>query len=341
MERSSQSRSGWGGAAPDVGAWAGLVLGMVLMLASAFLFTNAMEWAGGRMGLGHAATGGVLAAIGTALPESVVPVVALIHGGSAANRTAIGAILGAPFMLATLGLALTALFALLSGRRNLRVGGPEARGPLSTFLASYVLLMLGAFAPRPVRILDAVLLVGLYLVYVRRSLRRPPGEGEPEAPHLLLARRGGGGSALGVGQGLLGVAGLAVASELFVSGLEGAAPALHLSALALALILVPVATELPELVAGGLWVLHGRDGLALGNVTGAMVFQATVPALVGLCFTSWNPEGVGFLAAAVTLSAALLALAASTRTGVRALVLLPSGAGLYALYVLAVALGRS
>jgi cation:H+ antiporter len=323
-----------------VGAWAGLVLGLLLMLASAFLFTNAMEWAGGRMGLGHAATGGVLAAIGTALPESVVPIVALIHGGSAADRTAIGAILGAPFMLATLGLAVTALFALLSGRRLLRVGGRAARGPIYTFLASYVLLMLGAFAPRPVRILDAILLVGLYLVYVRRTVRRPPGEGEPESPHLLLARRGGG-AALGVLQGLLGVAGLAVASELFVSGLEGAAPALHLSALVLALILVPVATELPELVAGGLWVLHGRDGLALGNVTGAMVFQATVPALVGLCFTSWNPEGVGFLAAAVTLSAALLALAASSRDGVRALVLLPSGAGLYALYVLAVALGRS
>jgi cation:H+ antiporter len=323
-----------------VGPWVGLLLGLVLMLASAFLFTNAMEWAGGRMGLGHAATGGVLAAIGTALPESVVPIVALIHGGSAADRTAIGAILGAPFMLATLGLALTALFALLSGRRLLRVGGPEARGPIYTFLASYVLLMLGAFAPRPVRVLDAILLVGLYLVYVRRTVRRPPGEGELESPQLLLARRGGR-AALGVGQGLLGVAGLAVASELFVSGLQGAAPALHLSALALALILVPVATELPELVAGGLWVLRGRDGLALGNVTGAMVFQATLPALVGLCFTSWNPEGVGFLAAAVTLSAALLALAASSRAGVRALVLLPSGVGLYALYVLAVALGRS
>ena len=324
-----------------MGGWAALVLGLALMLAAAYLFTNAMEWAGGRLGLSHSATGGVLAAIGTALPESLVPVVALLHGGSTANRTAIGAILGAPFMLATLGLAMTALFALLSGRRWLQVGGAQVRGPLYTFLGSYLLLMLGAFAPRPVRILDALLLVGLYALYVQRSLSRPPGEGEPEAPRLLLARAGSGGAALGAVQGVLGVGGLALASELFVSGLEGAAPVLHLSALALALILVPVATELPELVAGGLWVWRGRDALAVGNVTGAMVFQVTVPALVGLCFTSWNPEGVGFLAAAVTASAALLALAASSRRGMQTLVLLPAGAGLYALYVLAVALGRS
>ena len=38
------------------------------MLASAALFTNAVEWEADRLGLGHQVTGSVLAAIGTALP---------------------------------------------------------------------------------------------------------------------------------------------------------------------------------------------------------------------------------------------------------------------------------
>lgn len=321
--------------------WADLLVGLLLMLGSAALFTNSMEWAGWRLGLGHAATGGLLAAVGTALPESIVPVVAILGGGRAASATAVGAILGAPFMLATLGLGGTGLFCLLAGRRWLSVPGAAARPPLYAFLVSYLLLLAGAFVPRPVRYGDAAVLVGLYAYFAWRSvLASGPEGGDP--PRLLLRRGPWGGSpGAGVVQGLLAVAGLALASELFVLGLEGLAPALHVTALVLALLLVPVATELPELSAGAIWVRRGRDALALGNVSGAMVFQATVPALVGLCFTSWDPQGVGFLAAAVTISGALFALAASSRRGVDAAVLAPVGLVLYLAYLLAVVLGRS
>ncbi|MGA9774371.1 MAG: hypothetical protein WBU92_00430 [Candidatus Dormiibacterota bacterium] len=323
-----------------MGDWAELGLGLVLMLAAAVLFTNSMEWLGSRLGLGHAATGGILAAIGTALPESVVPVVALLHGGPTASSTAVGAILGAPFMLATLGFGVTSVFCLAARRRRLAVPAAEARAPLYAFLVSYTLLMAGAFVPRPLRVADAFLLVALYGLYVYRSVRRSSGAAQ-SAPALLVSRAWSGRtSVLGAGQAILGVAGLAVASELFVLGLGGIAPALHVSAMVLALLLVPIATELPELTAGGLWVSRGRDALALGNVTGAMVFQATVPAVVGLCFTPWNPQGVGFLAAAVTVTGALIALAATSRRGVSAVLLAPAGLGLYAVYVVAVILGR-
>ncbi len=314
------------------------------MLLAAALFTNAVEWVAGEFGLGHALAGSVLAAIGTALPESIVPVVALIGGGPAAAQTATGAILGAPFMLATVGLGVTGLVCLLSGRSHLRVPGAPGRGVLYTFLLSYLLLMAGAFVPTPLRWVDAAALAGLYALFVRRRLRddRPSGEvGERLLAARLPGMPKGGGLLLGGVQLVVALVILSAASELFILALHGIAGAIRLSALVLALLLVPLATELPELVAGSLWVARGRDMLALGNVTGSMVFQATVPAMVGLCFTPWDPSGIGFLAAAVTITGALVALAATGERGVDARLLAGAGVGLYALYVVAVILGRS
>ncbi len=321
--------------------------GLLLMLAAAALFTNAVEWGAAKLELGHQVTGSLLAAIGTALPESIVPVVALVGGGAAAAQTATGAILGAPFMLATVGLGLTACVCLASGRTRLQVPAGEGRAVLYTFLASYLLLILGAFIPAPWRYLDAALLAGLYALFVRRSLRRKHPTAEREEEVRLLAGRwlGGGRSAtpsgwLGILQLVVALVGLSLASELFLLALHGIAGVIGLSALVLALLLVPLATELPEMAAGTLWVARGRDVLALGNVTGAMVFQATVPAIIGLCFTPWSPSGIGFLAAAATATGALVALAAIDDRGLDARIVAPIGIGLYALYVVAVVVAR-
>ncbi len=54
------------------------------------------------------------------------------------------------------------------------------------------------------------------------------------------------------------------------------------------LILAPLATELPEKANSFFWVREGKDALALGNITGAMVFQSTIPIFVGMVFIDWN-----------------------------------------------------
>jgi cation:H+ antiporter len=311
------------------------------MLAAAVLFTNAVEWGAGTLGLGHGVTGSILAAIGTALPESIVPVVALIGGGAGAAQTATGAILGAPFMLATIGLGVTGLVCLLSRRRYLQVAAGPSRMVMMTFLLSYLLLIAGAFAPPPVRWGDAALLAGLYALFVRRSLAaNEPSDEEP--PRLLIGRlplapRGRRDQlALGICQFVIALIGLAAASEVFLAALHGIAGVVRLSALVLALLLVPLATELPELVAGSLWVARGRDLLALGNVTGALVFQATVPAIIGLCFTPWRLSTLGFLAAGITVFGAMIGLAVTGARGVDARILTPACLALYVVYVAAV-----
>jgi cation:H+ antiporter len=71
-----------------------------------------------------------------------------------------------------------------------------------------------------------------------------------------------------------------------------------------------LATELPEKANSVLWIREGKDTLALGNVTGAMVFQSTLPAALGIAFTPWELDRFALLAAASALAGGLVAVGA-------------------------------
>jgi hypothetical protein len=73
-----------------------LIASFAVILAGALLFTNAVEWIGYRLKLGDGAVGSLLAAVGTAMPETLIAIVALLEG-SKSEDVAIGAIVGAPF----------------------------------------------------------------------------------------------------------------------------------------------------------------------------------------------------------------------------------------------------
>src|SRR6267378_7214183 len=84
---------------------------LVILIASE-LFTNALEHLGDRLKISEGVTGSLFAAVGTALPETMVPLLALFAGTTnvATNEEiGVGAILGAPLMLSTLSTCLMAL----------------------------------------------------------------------------------------------------------------------------------------------------------------------------------------------------------------------------------------
>src|SRR5437868_13369930 len=96
-----------------------LVLAFFVILLGAELFTNGIEWFGKKLELAEGAVGSVLAAVGTALPETMIPIIAILFsGGAAANAVGIGAILGAPFMLSTLAMFVTGVAVLFVARRR-------------------------------------------------------------------------------------------------------------------------------------------------------------------------------------------------------------------------------
>src|SRR6476659_4054934 len=90
-----------------------LLVSFAVVLSGALLFTNAIEWIGHRLNLGEGAVGSLLAAVGTAMPETLIAIVALLDVREGSEDVAIGAIVGAPFLLATLAMGLVGLFAYL------------------------------------------------------------------------------------------------------------------------------------------------------------------------------------------------------------------------------------
>jgi cation:H+ antiporter len=267
-----------------------LAVSFAVILAGALLFTNAVEWAGNKLGLGEGATGSILAAVGTAMPETLIPIVAIIGGAEGSADVAIGAIIGAPFLLATVAMALVGISALLFKARreqgtSLRVHVPTLDRDLVFFLIFFAAgILIGVVVPEEVHIPLAIVLVLAYAVYVRATLRGGGEVQEAETIGPLYMDRTPGDEPPGatvVLQLIVGLAAIVGGAHLFVEELIHVAESIGLEPLVLSLVLAPLATELPEKANSFFWVKDGKDSLALGNITGAMVFQSTIPIAAG------------------------------------------------------------
>ncbi|MEI6414631.1 MAG: sodium:calcium antiporter, partial [Pseudomonadota bacterium] len=305
----------------------------------------ALEHLGERLGISEGVTGSLFAAVGTALPETVVPLVALIglSATPAGAEIAAGAILGAPLMLSTLSICLMGLSVVFS--RGLRGAlTPEMTGltrDLNTFLLAFGLAVAALWVPpdwQGVRSTLVVLLVLIYFFYILLTIRASAplvleGHGT-EAHHALFLSRLGLPDRWGtiLLQLLMGLGLLVSGAQGFVQALAAGAGALGLSTLVLALLIVPIATELPEKVNSILWIRRGKDTLAFGNITGAMVFQGTLLPAIGIAFTTWEPRPAIMTGLFVTLLAAIWLRVLVARRRLRLWHLLFNG-GLYLGYL--------
>jgi cation:H+ antiporter len=309
--------------------WFELGTALALILVSAELFTNGLEWMGETLGLPESAVGSVLAAVGTALPETLLPLVAILFGHRSGKEIGIGAILGAPFMLTTLAMFVLGVSVLIfarGGRRSSNIAGDRRviLQDLGYFLAMYTLAFAaGLFHRRWFSwLLAAVLMLG-YAVYVWRHFRSPADtvlekEVRGEIRPLYLGRLAGRflrrDSAdpgeppawASITQVATALAGIVLGARVFVIGVDRIAEDFHVPALVLALLIAPVATELPEKFNSVIWVRRRKDTLALGNLTGAMVFQSSFPVTVGLLLTPWRLSGDAAVSALIALSAGLV-----------------------------------
>jgi cation:H+ antiporter len=294
-----------------------LAASFAVILAGALLFTNAVEWIGYRLGLGEGAVGSLLAAVGTAMPETLIAIVALIEG-SKSEDVAVGAIVGAPFLLATLAMGLVGLSAYLYRMRRpqgifLRAHVATLDRDLTFFLVFFALgLALGFGAPSGLRIAAGAVFIAAYPAYVWLTLARGgAAQSEETLNPLIMARgeerRGEPGLGLSILQFLVGLGAMVGGAHLFVEELLNVAEDLGLEAIVLSLILAPLATELPEKINSFFWVREGKDSLALGNITGAMVFQSMIPVGIGLLFTDWDLSGNAAVSVGLGLAGGVIA----------------------------------
>jgi cation:H+ antiporter len=258
--------------------------------------------------VGSTATGTILAAFGTALPESVVTFVAVAFGGSHAQKDiGVGAALGGPLVLATIAYAVVGVV-LLTGRRPLKATADVQRqfkrlsrdqGWFLGIFAAKIGLGLVTFAFKPWL---GIAFLAAYALYFWQEMRHDEGDvEEPDLEPLKIApKRAEPSTALALLQTGIALVVIFAASRVFVSQLDVLGPALGLKPQLLALLLSPIATELPETMNAIIWVRQGKHRLALANISGAMMIQATVPTAFGLFFTPWLLDRSLLLAAAVT-----------------------------------------
>ncbi len=323
---------------------------LVLILIAAEVFVNALEHLGEKLGISEGVTGSLFAAVGTALPETLVPLLAIFSstGDAKVNEEiGIGAILGAPLMLSTLTFFLMSL-AVLNKRGMKGRFTPEKTGlkrDLDFFLLAFALSLVAMYIPHTenwMRVSLAFVMVMIYFLYVLLTLRASSklvadGHATEAGAPMLLNRLG-----LPNNMGIillqlgLGLVMLVLGAKGFIHGVELAAPILGITALMLSLMIVPIATELPEKVNSILWIRKHKDTLAFGNITGAMVFQGTLLPAIGISLTPWTPQKEVLAGVIITLIAAFWIRWAALNGGLRIWHLWINGA-LYALY-LAIAL---
>ena len=338
-----------------------LALAFLVILVGAELFTNSIEWFGRKLELAEGAVGSVLAAVGTALPETMIPIIAILFAtGDAATEVGVGAILGAPFMLSTLAMFVTGVAVLRVARRRstgdvMRVDTAVLAHDMRYFAIAYALAIGAAFLPlEPIWLkwIVAVVLLGIYAWYVKghfeadadmdaedlaplrfHRLDRGAHRTDPAVPRLRIVNT----------QVLVALGLIVLGAFFFVDAVNGIATQFDVDGLLLALVIAPIATELPEKFNSIIWVRQGKDTLAMGNITGAMVFQSTIPTVVALLFASstWvATEGsyVAFASAGIAFaSSAFIFIPMARRGSLRGRHLL--GGGVFYLAYLALVAG--
>ncbi|MGW5941167.1 sodium:calcium antiporter [Streptomyces celluloflavus] len=345
-----------------------LIVCAVAIYLSCEWFVNAVEWLGERLNVGKMAVGTILAAFGTALPESVVTLVAVTTGATAeAKDIGVGAAMGGPLALATVAYGVTGTMLWFKHRKELRhrteratvpglESGPGAAvAPPRTartlgeakdikrlakdqqwFLPIFIVkvaLGLVAFAFKPAL---GLLFFAAYAVYFWREIRSGHGEeaedGEEALEPLKFQPKAASPATWAVVvQTLATLVVIFFASQLFVKQLDAIGPMLGLSTAVTALLLSPIATELPEIMNAVIWVRQGKTKLALANISGAMMIQATVPSGLGLLFTRWHFDGALLWSGLITM-AAIVYLLVTMRAHKLTPARLAAAAGFYVLF---------
>ena len=330
-----------------------LIVSLLIILLSCEVFTNGIEWLGCRLGISETATGSILAAIGTAMPETIIPIIAIFMvGDEGGKEIGEGAILGAPFMLGTLAMFVGGLSVLLAHRKKGRpatlvLHENHAERDMEYFMLVYSLALVTALVGMQsevdlsvVKYVVAVVLIVAYIFYLRRTLKDECLIHESSCPVLYLTRitglptTGTKGMTMILLQVIGALVGIIAGAKFFVGEVEIVAEELNIDAMILAFLIAPVATELPEKFNSFIWYWRSKDTLALGNITGAMVFQSSIPVSIGLLFTEWSLEWINIASIVIALvAAAWLYYCVRVRKAVSYRVMLAAGS-LYILYIL-------
>jgi cation:H+ antiporter len=322
-----------------------LIFSLLFILFVCAIFTNAVEWLGKVLNLSHGVTGSILAAVGTALPETIIPIIAIVFTNSMeADNIGIGAIAGAPFMLATLGFFITGfsvIFYSIIKKRNIYITADKRvfQRDLTFFIIVYGIAILTTFFNKYVIVKNIVaeVLIISYLFYVKLTFKNSIKDNnvmELEEFYLSKFFRIKRSLFWIIIELMLALTGIVLGAHLFVNNVENVSDYFGITPLILSILITPIATELPEKLNSVIWMGKKKDTLALGNITGAMVFQSCFPVAFGIMFTPWHLEGLTMISAVLAIASATINLVYLKAKSRISPFILMSGAVFYLLFLL-------
>ncbi len=279
---------------------------IVLIIYTCNFFTNAIEHLGFKLKLGNSATGSILAVIGTSLPETVIPLVAIFGAVllktniDVGENVALGAIIGSPFMLNTFALFVLGFFVFVfyifkkRKKTDLSLDYKNVLRDCKYFLFAYIPAILSTFLNSFIlKYVVVFYLIALYFIFVHRTIIKSKESYTEQKPDKLMILKilpffGEATLFLVLLQIFLSLVSLIVFSHLFVNEIEIFSKIINVSPLILSLVITPFATELPECVNSVIWVKSSKDDLAVANILGGTIFQATIIVAMGILFTNWK-----------------------------------------------------
>ena len=244
-----------------------LIAGLGLILVGANMLTDGAASIARRWGVSDLVVGLTVVAMGTSAPEFVISLISSIDGKAG---LAIGNVVGSNIFNVLAIVGVTALI------RPMRVERTVLTADIPMVMVSAVALLAMGSAPwlgdGSQRILgrgDGIVLLLFFAIFMRYTFARARSgavtETDGAKPPMPMPKA--------VAWVILGLGGLIVGGDRFVSGASGIASALGVSDAIIGLTIVAAGTSLPELATSVISAVKGKPDMAIGNVIGSNIFN--------------------------------------------------------------------
>jgi cation:H+ antiporter len=296
-----------------------LIFSIILVFIASLLFVNALEWLGHHLKLGSSFVGAILSPLFTSLPELIVILIAIFsQRGTAGSEIGIGTIYGEPFMASSLSYGLVGIVVLAGFLLKKRPTATMVidRGmalPYIFIIVLFPLTLIPGFVHLAwLRYAFGVFFLLAFVLYVTLMYRKKNDELMEEPDELTFARFINKSLTLqriaAAVQVLAAAVLLYFASKSLVGTVATIAQRINASPLGLAMIIIPVATVIPETITALIWGFRGKDTLSIGSLVGEKILYATFYPALGLFITAWALNIDAVYSVIVTTAASLLLL---------------------------------
>lgn len=234
-----------------------IIIGIYIVLKGADLLTEGAVSLAQRMDMPKMLIGLTVVAVGTSMPEFFVSVTSALQG---TTDLAVANVVGSNiFNVLLIAGVSAAVSPMVISRSTVRRDIPVA------ILASFLLLGFGIYGGIPHW--AGILFLAFLVVYTLFAIRTATPDENSETVMKSYTLTGA------IGRVVIGLAGLVVGSDCFVSSATDVAAMLGVSEAVIGLTIVAGGTSLPELATSVVAARKGQSAIAMGNVIGSCVYN--------------------------------------------------------------------